>query len=126
MTGRARNVNGNGNTAGSGGAAALDGSAGTLERRGTLGGAPTSGVGGLALTVPAEWLDALADLVADRLSVAGDGVSPWLDRPGAAGYLGVTLSRLEKDRTVPCHRWDGRVLYHRGELDGWLLGMGPR
>jgi hypothetical protein len=52
--------------------------------------------------------------------------SPWLDRKAAADYLGVPISRVEKDRTLPCHRWEGRVLYHRDELDGWLLEKGAR
>ena len=46
--------------------------------------------------------------------------SPWLTRQQAADYLSVPVSRLEKDRSVPAHRWDGRVMYHRGELDTWL------
>lgn len=79
-----------------------------------------------SLPLPAEWLDQLVALVGDRL-VAEVGLgSPWLDRKAAADYLGVSISRLEKDRTVPCHRWEGRVMYHRAELDEWLLAMGPR
>jgi hypothetical protein len=35
----------------------------------------------------------------------------------------VPLSRLEKDRTLPSHRWGGRVLYHRQELDEYVLGL---
>lgn len=88
--------------------------------------APTDEVGGHSLSLPAEWLEALADLVAARLSGELAGASPWLDRKAAADYLSVSISRLEKDRTVPCHRWEGRVMYHRVELDEWLLGMGPK
>lgn len=88
--------------------------------------APTEQVGGYSLPVPAEWLDQLADLVADRLSSKQTSGSPWLDRKQAADYLGVPVSRLEKDRTVPCHHWEGRVLYHRAELDEWLLAMAAR
>ncbi len=45
----------------------------------------------------------------------GAGSSPWLDRKATpAAYLGVSVSRLEKDRTVPAHRWEGRVLYQAG------------
>ena len=90
------------------------------------GGALTAEVGAPSLPLPVEWLDALAELVADRLSGVPAGSSPWLDRKAAAIYLGVSVSRLEKDRTVPSHRWEGRVLYHRVELDEWLLAMGPR
>jgi hypothetical protein len=46
--------------------------------------------------------------------------SPWMTRAQAADYLGVPASRLEKDKNVPRHRWDGRVLYNRVELDAWL------
>jgi hypothetical protein len=35
----------------------------------------------------------------------------------------VPLSRVEKDRTIPAHRWRGRVLYHADEVDEWLLSM---
>jgi len=45
-------------------------------------------------------------------------------RAQAAKYLGVPVSRLEKDRRMPSDRWEGRVMYHRGELDEDLLGFG--
>jgi hypothetical protein len=71
------------------------------------------------LELPDELLEAIAarpaELVAER-----PAASPWMTRRAAAEYLGVPTSRLEKDRTVPCRRWDGRVLYHRDELDAWL------
>jgi len=80
----------------------------------------------LALTLPAAAIEAIAqraaEIVAERLG--SDGGSPWLTREQAAAYLSVPVSRLEKDKTVPAHRWDGRVLYNRGELDEWLLGFG--
>jgi hypothetical protein len=80
-----------------------------------------------ALPLPVEWLDALADLVAERLKLTWiSASSPWLDRKAVADYLGVPISPVEKDRTLPCHRWEGRVLYHRDELDGWLLEKGAR
>lgn len=99
-----------------------------LERRNGRPGeaALTAEVRGYSLPLPAEWLDELAALVAERIAAETIGASPWLDRKAAAVYLGVSVSRLEKDRTVPSHRWEGRVLYHRVELDEWLLGMGPR
>jgi hypothetical protein len=46
-----------------------------------------------------------------------------LTRAQAAAYLNVPTSRLEKDRTVPAHRWDGRILYNRAELDAWLTEL---
>jgi hypothetical protein len=88
---------------------------------------PTSQHGGWSLPVPNEWLDVLADAVAQRLGDAqSEHSSPWLTRQQLADRLGVPLSRIEKDRTIPCHRWEGRVLYHRDEVDQWLLDKGPR
>jgi hypothetical protein len=47
--------------------------------------------------------------------------SPWMKREAAARYLGVPVSRLEKSKAIPCHREGRRVLYHRAELDAYLL-----
>jgi len=74
----------------------------------------------LHLTVPAATLDQIVEQVVARVRAELDGVSLWLTRPQAADYLQVPVSRLEKDRTVPAHRWDGRVFYDRRELDEWL------
>jgi hypothetical protein len=78
---------------------------------------------GMSITLSADALEAIAaraaELAYERLQGEA-GASPWMTRRQAAAYLGVPVSRLEKDRTVPCRRWDGRVLYHRGELDTWL------
>lgn len=73
----------------------------------------------LVVTLPDELLEQVARRAAELVSERQG--SPWLTRREAAEYLRVPLSRLEKDRSVPCRRWDGRVLYHRGELDNWLL-----
>lgn len=80
----------------------------------------------LATCLGPELLDALdahvIDLVAEA-SAQANGAAGWLDRKAAAAYLGVPLSRLEKARDVPAHRWDGRVLYSRAELDEWMRGQ---
>lgn len=77
---------------------------------------------GLALTLSADAIEELvqrvADVVVERLEREA---SPWLTRAQAATYLGLPVSRLEKDRLIPCHRDGRRVLYHRLELDQWLL-----
>ena len=52
--------------------------------------------------------------------------SPWLTRRQLADYLDVPLSRIEKDKTIPSHRWDGRFLYQRNEVDQWLIDKAPR
>lgn len=74
----------------------------------------------LALTLPEVLFERIAQRAAELLRDSQPG-SPWLTRPQAAEYLGVSLSWLEKDRTLPAHRWAGRVLYNRHELDRALL-----
>jgi excisionase family DNA binding protein len=64
-----------------------------------------------------ELVERVTEAVVDRLGLEQ---SPWLTRKQAAAYLSLPLSRLEKDRRIPCHREGRRVLYHRGELDQWL------
>jgi hypothetical protein len=56
-----------------------------------------------------------AELVLERLGQQPQ--SPWLTRARAAAYLGLPVSRLEKDKTIPTHREGRRVLYNRDELD---------
>jgi hypothetical protein len=77
----------------------------------------------VSFAVPDEVVEAIAaraaELVTETLT---PHASPWMTRTEAAEYLRVPVSRLEKDKTVPCRRWDGRVLYHRAELDAWLVG----
>jgi hypothetical protein len=75
---------------------------------------------GLHLELPDDVLEQLVDQVAEKVKAELASSSPWMTRAEAAKYLRVPLSRLEKDRTVPCHRWDGRVLYNRPELDEWV------
>jgi excisionase family DNA binding protein len=61
-----------------------------------------------------------AELVLERLGAVPG--SPWMTRARAAAYLGLPVSRLEKDRSIPCHRDGRRVLYHRAELDEHFSG----
>jgi hypothetical protein len=80
----------------------------------------------LALALPPELVEAIAQraaaLVVEQL---GNG-SPWLTREAAARYCSLPVSRLEKDASkggpqeIPCHRDGRRVLYHREELDAYL------
>jgi hypothetical protein len=73
----------------------------------------------LAALAP-EVVEALEQLVGELvLEQVGNG-SPWLDREAAARYLSLPVSRLEKDKGIPCHREGRRVLYHRDELDAYL------
>ena len=78
----------------------------------------------LQLQLPPALLEAIARRAAElTLERLGDDRSPWLTRRQAAAYLGVPVSRLEKDRRIPCHRDRGRVLYHRGELDAHFRAL---
>jgi excisionase family DNA binding protein len=78
----------------------------------------------LALTVPPELVEAIAtraaELALERLG--GQNGSPWMTRAEAADYLGLPLSRLEKDRTIPVHKDGRRCLYHRASLDAHFRG----
>jgi excisionase family DNA binding protein len=79
---------------------------------------------GLTLPIPADTLEAIAQRTAEIILNHTQYQQPgWMTRQQAAEYLSVPLSRLEKDRTLPSHRWGGRVLYNRGELDEYLLGL---
>lgn len=78
-----------------------------------------SGVPGITFAMSAEAVERIAERAAELVLQQQAEQSPWLTRAQAAAYLSVPVSRLEKDRTVPCRRWEGRVMYHRGELDQW-------
>jgi hypothetical protein len=75
---------------------------------------------GLYLALTDELLDEIVVQVIERVKLHMAAASPWMTRAEAADYLHVPISRLEKDRTVPSHRWDGRILYSRPELDAWI------
>jgi hypothetical protein len=79
--------------------------------------------------VAAEALQQLVEQIAERaaeivLERTGATGSPWMTRKQAAEYLNLPLSNLEQRRDLPLHRAGHRVLYHRGELDRFLLGAG--
>jgi hypothetical protein len=44
----------------------------------------------------------------------------WLDAKAAAAHLGVSRERIYKSPELPRHRWEGRVLYRRSELDRFM------
>jgi len=82
--------------------------------------------GHVELTLSAEQLDVLADLVAERLaaSPADDG---WLSTAQAADYLGCTPDRLHDlvARRALKHGRDGRRLrFKRSDLDAYVAGGG--
>jgi hypothetical protein len=78
---------------------------------------------GIVIALPPAVLEQLVDQVAKRVRAELTQSSPWLTRAEAAEYMRIPVSRLEKDKTVPRHRWEGRVLYNRLELDAWLVAQ---
>jgi hypothetical protein len=80
----------------------------------------------IEVTLTDETIEAIAARTAEIVLETGIfGITtPWMNRRQAAEYLRLPLSRLEKDRTIPCHRDNGRVLYHRAELDAHFLSLG--
>ena len=77
----------------------------------------------ITLGIPEDLVEAIAARAADIvIEQLGRESSPWMTRVQAATYLSLPLSRLEKDRRIPCHRDGGRVLYHRDELDAHFRG----
>lgn len=79
-----------------------------------------------AITLPAELVEAVAQRAVAIVMEGGAGgsKSPWMTRGEAADYLRLPISRLEKDRRLPCHRDASRVLYNRHELDAYFLSLG--
>jgi excisionase family DNA binding protein len=73
-------------------------------------------------------LDALAERFARRLlelerEQTQDGGSPWMAIEAAAAYLDFPrqrLYRLTASGEIPHYKQEGRLLFHRGELDAWL------
>jgi excisionase family DNA binding protein len=73
----------------------------------------------LLIALPPAALEQIATRAAELVlqQLGPEPGSPWMTRKRAAAYLGLPVSRLEKDRTIPVHRDGRRVLYHRAELD---------
>ncbi len=84
----------------------------------------------LALAIPDDALRMLVESVADRVlerlghEVEAPATSPWCDYKGAAEHLACAPKRIRNltaARRIPHHREGGRVIYHKGELDRWIL-----
>jgi excisionase family DNA binding protein len=84
-------------------------------------------------------LDELAERIAGRLVqlereqgwATKEGESPWMAIERAAAYLDLPkqrLYRLTASGEIPHYKQEGRLLFHRGELDAWLgrFGQGER
>jgi excisionase family DNA binding protein len=75
-----------------------------------------------------ELIEQLSDRISDRLAplltaAAQPETPPWLDIPGASAYLGWPKQRLYKltaQAAIPHYKHEGRLVFHRAELDAWL------
>jgi excisionase family DNA binding protein len=77
-------------------------------------------------------LDELAERLARRLlelerqrptQAEEEGGSPWMAIERAVAYLDVSkqrLYRLTASGEIPHYKQEGRLLFHRAELDAWL------
>jgi excisionase family DNA binding protein len=86
-----------------------------------------------------QLIDRLATQLAERLLMATQaatggqvgetGDSPWMNIATAAGYLDWSRQRLYKltaQGAIPHYKQEGRLLFHRQELDQWLAGFRQR
>jgi excisionase family DNA binding protein len=76
-----------------------------------------------------QFIEALAERVAERLQVAPGTEDDWLDTRGAAMHLGVhrdTIRRLAAERAIPSEQ-DGpgcKLFFRRSDLDAWRCADG--
>jgi excisionase family DNA binding protein len=78
---------------------------------------------GLALTVPPDLVQAIAERTAELLAEQlPNRPEPYLDVDGAAAYLSAPVSRIyDLRRQGVRHYKDGtRLLFKREDLDAWL------
>lgn len=80
----------------------------------------------LTIPLPPELVEQIAqraaEIVLDRIG-AQNGSSPWLTASEAAEYLRWPVKRiynLSAAGAIPHRKQEGRVLFHRVELDTWL------
>jgi excisionase family DNA binding protein len=76
------------------------------------------------------FLDTLVERIVERLGRQLQPVpperSPWMNIHTAAGYLDWPRQRLYKlaaQGAIPHYKQDGRLLFNRDDLDGWLAGF---
>ena len=91
----------------------------------------------VAVGLPPELLDALAERVADVLierglvsaAAAVPEPEPWIGVEEAARHLACPKSRLYalvSARRIPCQKDASRLLFRRTELDAWLDAGGAK
>jgi hypothetical protein len=80
----------------------------------------------LTLAMPETLIAELAHAIASELRAVGANPSPstpWVSgTAGLAEYLGWPTGRAEKyARRIPHHLVGARLMYHRDEVDEWVL-----
>jgi excisionase family DNA binding protein len=76
-----------------------------------------------ALSVPPEFIEAVAERVAELLAEHAGRSDPWLNVEQAAEHIGAPKSRLYalvSARRIPFAKDGSRVLFKRSELDTWV------
>ena len=75
----------------------------------------------LALELPDQLLDAIAERVLERLASAATPPSPWLTLEEAADYARMSKDTLYKRTGEISHtKQAGRIRFKRSDLDAWL------
>lgn len=82
------------------------------------------------LSIPREWLERLADLVADRLRDRSRGEDGWLrGAEKIAAYIDAPPSRvyaLSSAGRIPVHHDGSALIASRSELDAWMRDGGGK
>ncbi len=80
-------------------------------------------MGPLAIGVPPEFIEAVAERVADLLDERAARSDPWLSVDQAAEHIGAPKSRvyaLVSARRIAFCKDGSRVLFKASELDAWI------
>ena len=65
----------------------------------------------------------VVELQAREQAAAPAHASPWMNITSAADYLDLPRQRLYRlcaEGAIPHYKQDGRLLFHRGQLDDWM------
>jgi hypothetical protein len=85
---------------------------------------------GFTITVPANLVEALSEQIAERviekITMASQSASPWMDVAGVAAYAVMTAQAVrdaEKNKHLRAHRTTtGRLRFHRDDVEAFLRG----
>jgi len=85
----------------------------------------------LAVALPDELLETIAERAADILAERTGTVDSWLTVAEAAEHLRCPKSRVyslasTRPARIPVHRDGSRLLFRRSELDAWVVGGGGK